>query len=86
MRWLIFVTVVSLAGCSGIPGRLESAAEQAAQAEDAALVAATWTLCRAVSVGAWLRAYGKEPEKAQAWRVLCSAKVTEMPATEAPGN
>lgn len=68
-----------VSGCSGWAA-LQAGAQKAAEVEDQALVAATWTLCRAISVGAWLRAYSTDPAKANAWRTLCSEPVTAIPA------
>lgn len=39
-----------------------------------------WALCRGISVGAWLRAYGQDANRAEAWRVLCSTQVGQIPA------
>jgi hypothetical protein len=42
-----------------------------AKVEDEALTTAEWTLCNAISVGAWRRAYAGNEAKASSWAVLC---------------
>ncbi|HEX6829375.1 MAG TPA: hypothetical protein VF104_10395 [Burkholderiales bacterium] len=80
MKWLCYaILALSSAGCAGSL-QLQAAAQKAADVEDQALVTATWTMCRAISVGAWLRAYSADPQKAAAWRTICSEPVTAMPA------
>lgn len=80
MKWLCGLCVAfACGGCAGSL-QLQAAAQKAADVEDQALVGATWTMCRAISVGAWLRAYSADPAKAAAWRTLCSDPVTATPA------
>lgn len=66
---LVLVVAMLLAGCAEI----QFAVGKGADAEDAALASATFTICKVVSVGAWIRAYGNNAEKAAAWRTLCTA-------------
>lgn len=80
----LFVAALFLAvsGCS-ISTQLQAGAARAAELEDQALLTATWTMCRAISVGAWLRAYSNDPLKAQAWRTLCKGEIVqELPAQQ----
>lgn len=56
------------------------AINEAATAADVELAAATFAMCRAITVGAWVRAYGADAAKAEAWRALCAAPVTQLPA------
>lgn len=46
-------------------------ANEGAKAYDEGLVNAEFFLCRAASVGSVQRRYGRTPETAEAWRVLC---------------
>jgi outer membrane murein-binding lipoprotein Lpp len=71
------VGVLVLAGCAGLNQQL--AGQAASQADDLHAVA-EWALCRAITVGAWVRAYGTDPAKAAAWRTLCSTAPAETPA------
>lgn len=70
MRKLLIVGLfIVLTGCAEI----KFATDKGAAAEDEALASATYVLCRVVSIGAWIRAYGNNAEKAAAWRTLCTA-------------
>lgn len=71
----IVLLVLSLTGCSAL-GNL---VQQGAKINDAAAESAEVTICRGISIGAWVRAYGSDPEKAKAWRVLCDDKIEVLP-------
>ncbi len=71
----IVLFVLSLTGCSA----LGSLVQQGAKINDAAAESAEVTICRGISIGAWVRAYGSDPEKAKAWRVLCDDKIEVLP-------
>jgi hypothetical protein len=80
--WMIAAVVFgNLSGCAALDQARLGMAEQGAATMDRAAQDATWTLCRAISVGAWLRAYGGDRDKAQAWRTLCAEQT--MVATPA---
>jgi len=69
---LLAATAMILSGCSTIATTL-------AGVEDRARETSEWTICRGISVGAWSRSYGQDPTKADAWRVLCSDPITNLP-------
>lgn len=52
----------------------------AEKAADEQMVVAKFNICNVPTVGAWLRAYGSDPTKADAWRTLCAAPVTQSPS------
>jgi len=64
---------VMVAGCSSV------AIDRVADASDAARVAAETVICRGITVGAWMRAYGDSPSRAQAWRDLCRDGAVSTP-------
>ena len=72
---LIVALLISLTGCSAL-GNLVTAG---AKVNDAAAESAEVAICRGISIGAWVRAYGSDPEKATAWRVLCDDKIEVLP-------
>lgn len=74
---VLFVILFS-AGCAN--PAIKMAVTEAATAADAELAVATFAMCRAITVGAWVRAYGSDAAKAEAWRALCAAPVTQLPA------
>ncbi|MES2564389.1 MAG: hypothetical protein V4637_16930 [Pseudomonadota bacterium] len=67
--------LLMLSGCAGVP----QLADRIAEVSDSALESAELVMCRGITVGAWVRAYGSDPAKAAAWRVLCSQKVDATP-------
>jgi hypothetical protein len=80
---LILPLILSLAACASstqfFAGQqlVVTAAEKVA---DEQLAVARFNLCNVPSVGAWMRAYGTDLAKADAWRVLCATPVTQSPA------
>lgn len=72
---LVLALALGLTGCAGF----QSLVSGGAQANDAAALAAETTLCRGISVGAWVRAYGSDPERAKAWRVICDDQIEVLP-------
>ena len=67
--------VIGLSGCSTLTNLVNAGAK----VNDAAAESAEVTICRGISIGAWIRAYGNDPAKAKAWRVLCDDKLEALP-------
>lgn len=61
-----------LAGCAGLDTAQTAVAQTGAKAADEARQTAEWTLCNAISVGAWRRAYAGDDARAQGWAALCA--------------
>jgi hypothetical protein len=64
---LIPLSALLLTGCAS----LDLAADRAADVSDRALEVNEWGLCQLPTMGAWLRRYGADPERAAAWAALC---------------
>lgn len=77
----LFVLLLSatLGGCALIQGYTLVADDKASAAADIALQNSEARLCRYVTVGAWARRYGGDPQKADAWRRLCTDNLTQLP-------
>ncbi|MCU0810119.1 MAG: hypothetical protein MUE59_03635 [Thiobacillaceae bacterium] len=71
MKTLAALLLLTLTGCASFDSMQAAVATHGAKAEDEARVTAEWTLCNAISVGAWRRAYAGNDAKASAWAVLC---------------
>jgi len=72
--WLaaaVFAILVMVTGCASYDTAQSAVAGQGARAADEARQTAEWTLCNAITVGAWRRAYAADPQRAAAWVVLC---------------
>lgn len=76
------VAAISISGCAATHNIVTAAAASAANAEDIALIDIEYGLCNAISVGAWVRRYGQDQEKAAAWRTLCSKASNQTPRQE----
>jgi hypothetical protein len=75
MKTLLAIIALSLAGCSTLTGMVTKGAEL----NDAAVATAETALCRGISIGAWMRAYGSDANRAKAWKVLCDEKIGALP-------
>jgi len=65
---LFTVLALTLTGCAQFSSLKGAIADRGAAVSDEARDTAEFVLCRGITVGAWLRAYGNEPEKAKAWQ------------------
>ena len=73
--WMLALALLLLSGCSALSGLVSKGAE----GNDAAAQAAEVTICRGISIGAWVRNYGSDPAKAAAWKSLCSDQIEVLP-------
>jgi hypothetical protein len=76
--YLAAMLTLSLSGCASFDAAQSIAADRTARAADESRQTAEWTLCNAISVGAWRRAYAADPARADGWRRLC-AQPSEVP-------
>lgn len=76
MKSIYIGLLILLSGCT----TLAPITQKSADAYDQLRLGAEFTLCRAISVGAWIRAYGGSAEKAAAWRAICHEQMAELPA------
>ena len=72
MKYLIIILLMILSGCAVV-------AEKGAAISDDVRESAEFALCKGITVGAWVRAYGNSAERAQAWRVLCGIQIQQAP-------
>ena len=78
MKMLAILCAVALSGCSTLSPWLQKAAD----AEDDARKGAEFTMCRGISIGAWVRAYGASSDKANAWKTICAPDLTQLPTSQ----
>lgn len=73
MKTLIAAALVAaLSGCAQYGVVKTAVAVEGAKAADEVRATAEWTLCDAISVGAWRRAYAGDHGKADGWKALCA--------------
>lgn len=71
--WAAILAIIVLAGgCASFDAAQTVAADRSARVADETRQTAEWTLCNAISVGAWRRAYAADPARADGWRRLCA--------------
>jgi hypothetical protein len=78
-RTFPLLLLLVLSGCAQIDPYREEAISLASAASDRALVDAELIMCRGITVGAWMRAFGGDKARADAWKVLCSPKMENTP-------
>jgi hypothetical protein len=71
-KLFLILFLALLAGCSTI-------GSVGATVNDTMLTDAQFMICSGVSVGSWMRAYGNDLVKVQAWRDLCGTTVQQAP-------
>ncbi len=64
---IVFVFAFVMTGCT-----LDTAIKKGAKANDDALIAAEFVICRGASIGAILRRYGKDKAAMEGWKLLCN--------------
>ncbi|MDH3563943.1 MAG: hypothetical protein OEN49_11230 [Gammaproteobacteria bacterium] len=83
----IYLTLIlsagALPGCTAWDTLQGHTRDRAAAVSHEASQTAQWWLCIGQSVGEWCRTYCGKPDKADAWREICSDSVTETPAPKA---
>ena len=72
---LIPLVLIALSGCAP----MTALQNRGADASDNARAAAEFTLCKGITIGAWVREYGRTKSRADAWKTLCAD--TEMEST-----
>lgn len=84
-KLLPFVLLSLLGGCAAVDVAQQQVSTRGAQAADQARESAEWALCNGITVGAWRRAYGADPQRAQGWTLLCSPPASlPLPPEPAP--
>lgn len=79
MKLLTATILILLSGCAQFSSVKGGVVDQAAAVSDEALATSEFMLCRGITVGSWMRAYGNDPIKAAAWRAICAQPITQTP-------
>lgn len=69
---LAILALALLAGCAEYGVVKTAVAVDGAKAADEVRATAEWTLCDAMTVGAWRRAYAADSRRADGWSKLCT--------------
>lgn len=74
------LAVLLLSSCAQYSAVKGGIVDEAAAVSDEALRSSEFMLCRGVTVGAWVRAYGASADKANAWRTICAQQLQQTPS------
>lgn len=74
------LALMLVTGCAQYSSVKGGIIDQASALSDEALRSSEFMLCRGVTVGAWVRAYGASADRASAWRTICAQQLQETPA------
>jgi len=77
---ILAIAMLALAGCAQFDSAKGVAVNEATKVADEARDGAEFMLCRGMTVGAWVRAYGASADKANAWKTLCATGNSQTPA------
>lgn len=73
MKTLLALALFALlSGCASFDAAQGQIAAYGARAADETRQSAEYMLCHGITVGAWRRAYGADPMRAQGWSLLCA--------------
>ncbi len=67
----VLATCGLFAGCANFQPLVDQAAAQTVAVEHAKYQTAELSMCRAISIGEWMRSVGPYPGKVHGWRALC---------------
>lgn len=82
MKTLLALSIlILLTGCAEYGVVKQAVTINGAKVADEARETAEWTLCDAITVGAWRRAYAGDAKKAGGWQALC-AQPDAVPAAQ----
>ena len=80
MRTILIATCGLFAGCTSFQPLVDQVTAQTVSIEHAKWQGAELIMCRAISIGEWMRSVGPYPEKVQGWRALCvGASLPDVP-------
>lgn len=79
MKILLAMFLIALPGCAGWNNIQGTIADRGAAVSDEVRDSALFLLCKGITIGSWAREFGNDPKRADAWRTLCSATVTQNP-------
>ncbi len=82
MKLFAALAILALVGCAEISAGKSAVATHGAIAADDVRDTAEWTLCKGITIGAWVRAYSASADKAKAWQALCNAGVSNLPTAK----
>lgn len=71
MKILLIAALLALSGCAQYSMLTRVAAEEGARVADESLKSAKFVQCYGITIGAWVREYGGNALKANAWRMMC---------------
>lgn len=75
----LLIAIMLLSGCTTLDAGQRVVAQYGAKVADESLESSLWAVCQGPTIGAWIRRFGNDPQKAEGWRRLCSEQINELP-------
>ena len=72
---ILAIAVVWLTGCTTLDIARTAIDIKGQQTADRVLADAEFVMCRGVTIGAWVRKYGRDAALAEAWKTLCGSEL-----------
>ena len=69
------IGIILLTGCTQLNIVRTAIDVKGQEVADRVLADAEFVMCRGVSVGAWVRRYGRDPILAEAWKTICGSEL-----------
>lgn len=79
MKAIIFMLLIGLGGCAQYSAFNSAVRTHGAEVADSTRETAQFTLCNAITIGAWVREFGRDKDRARAWETLCHDTKTQIP-------
>ena len=80
--FFLCVLMAALSGCAQLDIVRTAIDVKGQETADRVLADAEFLMCRGVSVGAWVRRFGRDAALADAWKTICESELTlTTPAT-----
>ena len=72
---ILVVVIILFTGCTTLDIARTAIDVKGQQTANRVLADAEFVMCRGVSVGAWVRKYGRDAALAEAWKTLCGSEL-----------
>ena len=75
LAMVLAIVIILFTGCTQLDIVRTAVDVKGQQTADRVLADAEFVMCRGVSVGAWVRHYGRDAALAEAWKTLCGSEL-----------
>ena len=72
---ILVMIIIWLTGCTQLSIVRTAIDVKGQEAADRILADTEFVMCRGISVGAWVRRFGRDPALAEAWKTICGSEL-----------